>query len=291
MMRLAIGVVMLLGIAVPREASATCAPPDASWSPSGGPLPPNPTVYLFVPMGHDATFTSNVPISTELVDRSGSFAVHRVRIHATTGVVRIDAPGLFAKTVAEYTIGEAAPNASLVMDVRHLHYFGMCSGSDALEFDIAGTATAYRFDWHDSATPTYMSARDPALGYLWCGANNVESAIKQERGFELVALYADGSERRLGASTLMIGASHVRRPTELLGYAGQIEEKLPIREHRYGYRDEPLDDVDLGWFGVLAGLGSLVLATRRLSHHIADQGSARRTLPVARIHREGDARS
>jgi hypothetical protein len=288
-MRCAVIVVVFATLVVTRNlASATCAQ-SVELAPREGPLPANPTVYLFVPKVGDPVIEANVPITTDVVDRSGTYTVHRIKIHATSGVAKLRVFLYWGRVplTGEYEIGAASTNSSVVTAVRHENPVMACSRTDVIDFKIAGTAVAYRLDWRSPDPPTFLSARSPRLGEICFTSNAEEPAITQLRAFELVALYADGSERALGTSVLMLGRYQVRVPIELVGSTGHIEERWPLVH--WSPADEPESNL-LGWLGVLAGLGVLALGTRSLATHIGVYSAQQRDLPRARVVRGADSR-
>jgi hypothetical protein len=215
-------------------------------------------VYFVIPDGGAvAGFESNVPITSELVNRSGTFTTYRIQLHANHGAAWLRAPSHERALAAEYTLGMQPANTSLVTGLRHVESRRKCSSTEMIALDIVGTAVAYRVDWHDGST-TFMDA--PRLGFIGCGAYN--AVLSELQGFDLVALYADGSEQRLGTSCAMIDHDRIRLPTELVGHIGRIEPK-PQLELEWSEEDEPTSR--FGWLVAHAGLLALVFAIHQLA--------------------------
>ena len=86
-----------------------------------------------------------------------------------------------------------------------------------ITLEISGTAIAYRFDWYQDRSSTYVPATEIKVGFVArVGVSRLaNSPLGVLRTFELVALYADGRERRLGSSQLRIGEP-LRLPRELV---------------------------------------------------------------------------
>jgi hypothetical protein len=228
------------------EARASCETPKVGFLPApGGTLPPHPTIYVFVPRHHppgklvtiEGTEASFEPVAT-----SRAYEVVRVRVAASKPgdefTVRWRYADIFDSDrgyLARYRIGATPPNRARVVGVtRHLDRW-MCSFADAIRLELDGTAIAYRVDWRDGETtivpadgdalwPAYKDAPAPGtvtateLGHLNCLGYSVDpEALARPRAFDLYALFADGSELRIGSSIAQLGDQGVRLPAELVG--------------------------------------------------------------------------
>jgi len=214
---------------------------------SGGAVPPRPTIYAFVPLrraGESRITVEGAEASIESVATSPAFEVVRVRVSAhqpgASFTVRWRGAGdseAGSGPHARYWVGFAPPppnRARVVGVTRHVDHW-MCSFADTIQLELEGSAIAYRLDWRDGQT-TILPADDrvlwesagerpepgrPAiaeLGHLDCLGHSVEpEALERPRGFELYALFADGSEERIGSAAAQLGDQGVRLPVELVG--------------------------------------------------------------------------
>lgn len=259
--------------AAPGVAHAQCMAPHVEFSPSTGNLPRRATIYLFVPI-HDAGGAVSSPDAKLVVKRvaiSPAFHVYEIVVAANHGNVTVryqpprnpssgDQP---VGAQATYVIGEAPPNTARVTDVAHVERAWGCSHTNTIQLAVEGTAIAYRFNWHSSPDVTFVPASDPQIGHLNCIGDNVEpSKLAETRGFDLHALFADGSTRQVGSAKARLDSYSVRLPMELLGRepAEQVAPACNVAELR-----EPVEVEDSrSWFellGGLAGLGALVAAS------------------------------
>jgi hypothetical protein len=227
------------------EAAASCASPRVGFLPApGATVPPRPTIYVFIPrphLGERRVTVEGAEASVEPVTASRAYEVVRVRVlaHEPNQEFAVrwsdsDDADPEAGHRARYRVGIAPPNRARVVGVtRHLDEW-TCSFADAIKLELDGTAIAYRLDWRDGETtvvpaddralwPSYGEAPAPGtitsaeLGHLDCLGYSVDpEALARPRAFELYALFADGSELRIGSSVAQLGEAGVRLPTELV---------------------------------------------------------------------------
>jgi hypothetical protein len=220
--------IVVLGIAIslaPRLAHAVCAGPGPWFSVAGSVVPRDPTLLLFVPTGAEGgqLTATGASVAMSEVSRSPAFVVYKIRatrtarkfeLHYQLPVTRGFAPQVIS---AEYEIGSAPVNAARVTDVTHAYSRWTCSHTDAVRFTIEGTAIAYRLDWRSTQPATIIDASDPLVGDLDCIGTNVDVDLSSLQTFDLVALFADGSERALGSASMSNTGTRIRLPLELLG--------------------------------------------------------------------------
>jgi hypothetical protein len=217
-------------VATPRTAAACqCydSTPFAVPDP-GTVVPTQPTFYVFVPRTpfndehHDAE-VRGVPFTRRLVTRSSAFQVWRIDVLATAGSFELELDGY---DPVRYTIGPTPQNHTRIIGVEQTgslsEVYG-CTTHIAFDFETTGTAIAYRFAWSDGTStilPAYRSQYAPnaltALGRIGCddGKWN-DDGLAQSRAFVMFALFADGSEHKLGSSTAWLGPNGSRVPIEL----------------------------------------------------------------------------
>jgi hypothetical protein len=241
------------------DADAMCASPDPAFLPrSGEVVPPRPTLYAIVPDRSYATAGRimvqdvhgiDVKPQIESVSKSDAYEILRIRVpleepgeHFTVSWhIGAEAADAEARYRASYRIGSAAPNRARVVGVTHHLDRWTCSYADTIRLELEGTALAYRFAWHDGTTTIVpgddaaiwrhddsdSSGREPPattyaeLGHINCLGLSIDpEALDKVRGFELYALFADGSEVRLGSSSAQLGEQGVRLPLELVEVPG-----------------------------------------------------------------------
>lgn len=134
-------------------------------------------------------------------------------------------------------------------------------------FVVQTNASALRIDWTDSGESLLLPAFSydgylvAGIGYSSC--SGWKARVDRDRGFELVALFADGTESNLGSSRLRIDEHEATVPVELAQpYASDV---MTRREHvRSELEPRELDIDVLGmlapWFA-LGGLFALFGAT------------------------------
>jgi hypothetical protein len=293
-------------------AEAMCASPRAGFSPPPGTtLPAKATVFLFVPSSRFGELPP--PTERELTVSGGSFTA---RLIATTGlysVLRVDvvasgasievgwkpAQGDQEAVSVGYRIGAVARDMAIVTNVTHTDHAWSCSHRRTIDITLSSSAIAYQFDWEDGTStmvPPNLdvfwrggvdSAAPPdhtiELGHLNCMGDDVEpAALARLRGFRLVALFSDGSERRFGRAEAQLGAAGVRLPRELVHTAAEPHDLLvcgneaPIRELREAHAAaEARAAARSAWeaFGALAGAtvvfaGGLLWRRRRRHDHL-----------------------
>jgi len=253
--------------AAPGVVRAQCEAPRVGFSPSAGNLPPRSTIYVFVPT-FDAGGTITSSQARLIVDRvavSPAFHVYKVVVAASSGTVTVRYQPRRAElspSEASYRIGgEPQPNTARVTDVGHLQRVWGCSHTNTIQLAVAGTAIAYRVDW-DSTHTTILPASDPQLGHLNCTGDNVEpSELEELRSFELVALFADGSEMHVGSAKARLGLDGVRLPTELTGRRPTVRVALEPKVEVEVEVEVEEKESPLALLAGLAGLGALVIAS------------------------------
>jgi hypothetical protein len=150
-----------------------------------------------------------------------------------------------------YKVGAAPPpNRTRVVGVTRNTFRWMCSSEDVIRLKFESTAIAYRVAWADDSTtilpgdvgalwnpyrdygsPSRVTATE--LGSINCLRDSVApEALARQRAFELYALYADGSEVRIGSSIAQLGKDGVRLPMELLSNGGKGGADEPIAPQR-----------------------------------------------------------
>lgn len=165
-----------------------CSVQHSTFQPESGVLPPNPTVYFFT--RDEGEIVASAPMTADVIARSNDLVVHRVRIAATTGDVTVtyrDRDGGVWDD-ARYRIGLVPPNTSYVT--------GATFARHRIALAVTGTAIAFRFDWGDRA-PSVVQGHRPRIAL-----DRTISDKLAEGDFELVALFADGSEQSFGRSNL-----------------------------------------------------------------------------------------
>ena len=241
------------------EADAMCASPDPAFLPrTGEVVPPRPTLYAIVPdraylgegrIAVEDGYGIDVKPQLETVSKSDAYEIVRIRVPLEEPGERFTVSWRFGGEAADaqpryrasYRIGSAAPNRARVVGVsRHLEQW-TCSHADTIRLELEGTALAYRFAWHDGTTTTVpaddgaiwrhgdsdVPGKEPPattfaeLGHLDCLGMSIDpEALGKARSFELYALFADGSEVRLGSSSAQLGEQGVRLPLELVDVPG-----------------------------------------------------------------------
>lgn len=221
-----------------------CGSPSTGFSPPPGTvLPASATVYLFV-VNHD--FEREPPAIGLEVD-GARFTARRIATMPQYEVVRIDLASssrevvirwksehAYDATEVRYPVGSPAPGDVHVTGVSDTHTAWACSHTDTIDITLTGNAIAYRLDWSDGTSdvvPANLgvlwgrygrdeaapSSHQLALGFVSCMGDLVEPGrLATLRTFRLVALFADGSERRLGPASARLDHRTVRLPWELL---------------------------------------------------------------------------
>lgn len=239
------------------EADAMCGSPEHTVLPAPGtPLPPEPTLYAFTP--HRALearlIIEGAEASIERVAESHAYDVTRVRVHARDPGHEIRLywryPNGRTSRPAHYRVGAATPpNQARVVGVTRYTWNWTCSFADTIKLELEGTAIAYRVAWADGSTsilpadsrllwldnPDDAAALEPVrtttaeLGHINCmGYSVAPQALARPRPFVLYALYADGSEVRIGSAIAQLGKDGVRLPVELVAGAGEIAPQRVI---------------------------------------------------------------
>lgn len=215
--------------------------PQIAFVPAQGTLPAHPTILVQVPRWmRGGSFTANASLNVEplpdgyygltILAERGDVAVRYI----PPATLRFDKRALFVPLTAQYRVGTVLSlHTAQITDVWHSENRG-CPSWNEIVVETAGDAIALRYDWSDGAPPSLVPAGS-GLGYSNCGGPSFQSSTL--RDFELVALFADGTERTLGRSSLMLDNSSVRLPIEL--------------------RPEPDRSNIAGW---LAGVALVVLA-------------------------------
>ncbi len=229
-----------LAVVAPRVAEA-CQCEEASPEVVPGPdsiVPPNPTLFVFVTprysqAGFDGGYVNVVHSITRLVARTPAFDVWRHDVMQSSGSFTLH----LNSDSYEYKIGPTPPNRARVVGVEQngsLSELGGCGTHVAIDLETTGTAIAYRFAWEDGSSTIlrayrseYTKTADAALGLVGCdeGVWN-DVGLDKLRRFVLYALFADGSEHKLGASAARLGPSGSRVPLELMG--ARIEPPAPV---------------------------------------------------------------
>lgn len=280
-MRLAPIVVCIAISLAPRLAHAICGDPRSEFSPVGGVVPRAPTLMLFVPRGQAGGELTAIgaTLETTEVARSSAFVVYRIRATRTSGAfgVRYQPPveddHVPHPITARYVVGSVPANDARVTDVVHSYGAWTCSHSDAVRFTIEGNAIAYRLAWHSKQPATIVDPRHSMVGFLDCIGRNVDVDLSALQAFDLVALFADGSERVLGSASMANTETMIRLPLELLGEDAEdidATNKPPLE------RDRPpdIDEAEPCPFVVHGVLALLAFALARFAAGIATTARA-----------------
>jgi hypothetical protein len=238
---------VVLAIAlVPRIAyPCECAsrPSLAISPPSQSVLPPNPRLYVFVPVIDDVVpvqFTvTNIhaaaPVETlheRIVDRNPEYVVYELELGAREGAIQLDFSSGGTLVTAFYTIADATPDDAARVIGISLGSSGEDCSDDAgrIWLDVAGSPAALRFDWDDHTStviaPDVLAWNEPAWNVdqplrmrigAFCGHTNVtRPRLAASHHFGLYALFADGTSRRLGGSELELSDFSAHLPFDLL---------------------------------------------------------------------------
>jgi hypothetical protein len=238
-------VLILALCSLAQRANASCATPSPELSPPSGPLPTNPTIYVFMPHGDelladkleikDISYGTKLKFRLEQVGTNDAFDTFRIVVNTENMppdfTVEI---GDLAKGV--YSIAPTATtNRAQVTGVTHVSNDWTCSHTNSIEIALEGNAVAYQLQWDDGSTTVVPPDQQVMwggggelekstlrhlieLGHLSCIGNDVDPALfDKPRAFELYALFTDGSKHRIGAATAQLGKHGVRLPIELVG--------------------------------------------------------------------------
>lgn len=235
------------------EAGAICDSPEHAVLPaSGTTVPPQPTLYAFNPHPslEGRLVVEGAEASIEPVAAAPAYHVTRIRVHAPDPGDEFRLYWRYANGTsshpAHYQVGATpTPNQARVVGVTHHTMDWTCSFADTIKLELQGTAIAYRVAWADGEM-TILPADDRALwpagssrgdadapaparvtvaelGHVNCMGHSVApEALARSRPFVLYALYADGSEVRLGSAIAQLGKDGVRLPVELVAGASEI---------------------------------------------------------------------
>jgi hypothetical protein len=268
-MRLAI---VVLGIAIslaPRFAHAMCGSPEPELFPAGGIVPRDPTLALFVPARQTGgkLAVTGATLETTEVSRTSAFVVYRIRTTQTAGAFELtyqppaEDNWIPDPITARYVVGSVPANAARVTGVEHVYGAWTCSHTDAIRFRIEGNAIAYRLAWHSQEPATVIDPSRAKVGYLSCIGMNVDIDLASLQAFDLVALFADGSERVLGSSAMSNTDKKIRLPLELVGEDAEdigTTDKPPLERGRRVVDAEPCSLVGHGLLAVLALLACVL---------------------------------
>jgi hypothetical protein len=259
-------------------------------------LPENATVYLFVPRERREVMPQ--PLERALEVDGASFAVREIAVTGILHILRLD---LVAEksaltirwrpdaevdhAVATYPIGTPAAAAVMVTDVSHENPPWACPYHDAIGITLTGNAIAFRLDWEDGTSTVlppnehYRSEddkqREPMAprytiwaGTMACRGDSVApDLLAKLRSFRLVALFSDGSEHRVGSSSMRHDdgaprdAPHdVRLPRELLYPEPAFDRPRPTAQCQVASdQDHPPISIgarcERGWVGRVALVG------------------------------------
>lgn len=249
-------------------------------------VPSQPTFYVFVPRTqfnyehHDAE-VRGAEFTRRLVTRSSAFHVWRIDVLAAAGSFELK---LGAYDAVRYTIGPTPPNQARIVGIEQTgslsDVYG-CYTHVAFDFETTGTAIAYRFAWSDGTStilPAYRSQYAPnaltALGRIGCdGGKWNDDGLAGSRAFVMFALFADGSEHKLGSSTARFGLDGSRVPVELVNAKVPRPPPAPIPpppmnvEVTTWWRQ--VVAASAGTLAVAAVLGLVAVARSRRREHIA----------------------
>ncbi|HVK86419.1 MAG TPA: hypothetical protein VM513_20010 [Kofleriaceae bacterium] len=191
-------------------------------------LPPNPTLYVFAPpsdihVEHGAEIHGARSVS-RVVATSPKYIVWRHDVQLASGSFEVRVGPYYT---VKYTIGDTPPNEAHIIGVEKAGDFDRwtCSTHVAFDLESTGNAIAYRFAWSDGTStilPVWRSNYVPhgatALGLVGCDDGRWNAyGLDQQRDLVLSALFADGSEHKLGTSSAWLSRAGARVPVELVG--------------------------------------------------------------------------
>ena len=268
-MRLAL--LITLGLLAPRSAAAECTEPPVFSPPKGTHVPAHPTflVTLPTPELHDLDVRS--AHARRVLASGADFALVRVDSYATTGKLDVMVSRPRRIHFSDYELGDSDPNVVEIIGVTR-------SDEQTVEITATGNPIGFRFAWDDGRSTVIATAEQghhlvARLGKVPCFGWNLDAELlAQDRAFALFALFADGSEQRLGVSRLQLAEDVVQMPTDLVGaQLGRVPRAAPpppiVRtEHTTIIQRAPWP----GWSGALGGfaviLGAAFLRRRRRDH-------------------------
>lgn len=242
-------------------------------------VPASPTFYIFAPnLLHDGTyFVTNITVTNTATEHANNtirithistdptFVVFRVESDARDGVVLLQFDDGSADTY-RYTIDpdlKIQPSRVVGYSIDDMVACDYQEG--AVTIDTEGDAIAYAAHWDDGTTTIVPDNHDEyrprglRLGAS-CDSTNVPFAKLHElRQFGLYALYADGSNKLVGTSSLQLTSHLMRAPVELLRRRADPPEAAPPSAAPVA--------ADPTWSSMLSGLAvgaCVVFASRSL---------------------------
>jgi hypothetical protein len=198
-------------LAAPRTTDACSWEAHTFPSPRAGtPLPAHPRILVHVDTHHEPVFAANATFTSTLVGRTVTSRLYELHFHIARGDLAIRLPG---QQVVTFSVGATTSHRARIAGVNPKRD-NSCNGA-GFAFDVEGDAIGFRLDWHDGSAPDWFMRSGDQAHF----EESRHGALRQLREFDLVALFADGTERWIGTSRMMNGHDYdrVRRPVELLG--------------------------------------------------------------------------
>lgn len=209
-MRRAVPLVLLSAVVVmttEAAASFTCIERPPTIQPQGGPVGPNPTLYL---AGLDASMRFEVmsadgPIDYELIKHGATDmpALLEIRVRKDHGRIEVRVPQLPPVwfDLDQPPLRPPQDSPSVVDFVRHDGRV-VCPRKEGVVWRVfAPSAIAFRLTWRDGTTslapgPSVDTAHIH-LGTFSCEASALPDGKRDSDLIAISALYADGSDRRV----------------------------------------------------------------------------------------------
>jgi hypothetical protein len=209
-------------------------------------VPPQPTLYVFVPnlfsdgetysvsfaAKNVATHEPTETLRSQIVNTNPSSVVYAVTSDAVEGILLLTVTYAgdaytFKYRIAPIPIENRARIVSLYVATVP------CEHTDnAIRLEIDGNAAAYRLDWDDGTTtiesPWPDGEKQSVVLGPGCDATEAERhETARLRKFSMRALFSDRSTLGLGASELVATRKDVRLPIELLDAKVPVEQRAP----------------------------------------------------------------
>jgi hypothetical protein len=190
--------------------------------------------------------TANAPLDQRLVNQIDILRVYELRFRKREGELMVHVP--IGQSLTQTLTYPIAASSARNARVRSVTTTSGCTDRGFL-LRLEGDAIGLRIDWHDRGPPAWFPVWDSAAFLTF-----ERRTLARLRDFDLIALFADGSERTIGTSSMMLDdRGWVRSPVELLDryswpmFAGWFHTDFP-REWEPG----PHDVDDPRWRGLLA---------------------------------------
>jgi hypothetical protein len=239
-----------------RTAVAECNTPTSGMSPAGGTVPRNPVLYFFqrdgLPDDLKVVTGDGAPVRYERTRLGGGpIIAHRIQVWRDYGefdVIYADAVTFHYEVEPELAVDHEV----VIPAVRFEDSDWSCSFTRAVMIQVVGEAVAYRLEWDEEGgrasawlppTMSTMFAHFPGftpreeyyrwimdrdatvapsdgmlqIGHASCFGHTVPDDFTRARHVELVALFTDGSELRLGRGLVGYDRLAAAAPVDLIG--------------------------------------------------------------------------